>query len=858
MDNEIIRLLNNTYTEECVGDAITDIQLANYNHLYQLQLELINYQKFNFTLGDLKRDNRIQYDPIKNKYYFKIFKEFISPGLKTRFKRSKFYNKLLSMFDIQDNNTFAYNCLVFIDGDLYTGAKIFPTDEFTYIVFEDNMFTTDERPPMTTPVTVIMGPNFHIISQTTNKYRIARGLYSDTPEMYDLTKSSEKYSYIHTITDDNLVSSIVTTKTQDGILTVAANLSDKYNDVNFYTHSIGLQYLLGAINVKGTGYFRIKRQNMPLITETMMVFERSSAGELKYQHDITVKSYYPNIYRLENADPNKTYYMLCFYFDDTTEFDSEKLVYEDNFKLLERVGFDLLTAYKTDDMPDVVRNYKPEKIVYSISDFKESVETNPVDYKDNKLKHLRQTDSKYLYKYFEKQIEYPSRLYLDVTAIDLDTRIRTTTEKETPHQVINFRKPHYVFAFKKSILKDPYNMRIYIDGMVQVFHTLTENDFNIYMYVPCEFVTMFSMMEFESFENEFVEKSFTVKNREAIIDLSSSKVSFGRDDILILDSNKDVIVSRFFTLQIQNTKGDFIDLNEEFNTELGSVIKIKFISDDFNDAKFILRITHPSLTIRQDILTDDDRGKAVYIHKPIDRDVEHFRIYKNGLLIPREHYDIKYRQNADSSLGVDILLNKKVGDVIVVDVSPIKYKEVMKMDLIPMTGFIDTAGILNKPFSLKWYDVYLNGKKLNAGNIDVISPTKFFIYNVETRKNLVIMESNRDEEYFGILEEWRSYNDELWDLYPNLADDLIMMNGYIFDMEEDVLTEPVSKISVDMDRFYEYYAKHEPILNPDEAVIPSEIWNQFGDLQTDDVILINPDINPDAPSILEFINENEF
>ncbi len=76
-------------------------------------------------------------------------------------------------------------------------------------------------------------------------------------------------------------------------------------------------------------------------------------------------------------------------------------------------------------------------------------------------------------------------------------------------------------------------------------------------------------------------------------------------------------------------------------------------------------------------------------------------------------------------------------------------------------------------------------------------------------------------------------------------------------MEDNININDVSPRSVDKDRFYELYAKNLPILNPDEDTIHDEIWDHVNTLQEDNVIFIDPDDGYNAPSILEFINNNE-
>lgn len=851
MDNiDVTRLLNNTYDEECVGRAISSIVLGNYHYLYNLQKELLDYHRFEFTGVDVKPEYRTNYEVIRNKYCIKVTKEFITTGKQSQFRRSTFYNKLLTLFDIQNSSIFQYNCLVFVNGVLYTGTKIFPTDDYTYIVFDDaeiiKSFSLD-----VVKITVIIGPNFNIISTATNAYRLNRRVPLD---LVGKTVTGKKYQYIHTISTDNKKSDIVLTTIKDGTRAVLTDNISNYFGKQLQYNKIGMRHLAGSIIIRNQEYFSIDKLNMPVTSESMLVFKRVNEG-LIFQHNITISSLYPNIFKINNFEEGAEYYILYFYFDDTEVCNSTKLIYDNRFSILDVTDFNLLESYRNDDVPEIVGSYLPEKIKYSIKDFEESDFTDTIDYKDNKLKELIKTDSSNAYKYFDIQVKYPHKIYLDVRNVDLESRIRTSTRGECPTNIVNFRNPHYVFILSKDVMGELYGTRIFIDGRIQLFHTIRENEFNVFIYIPCEFISETSFIEFERFVNKIIDKSFTVVNKQATIDLSAEKINFNFKDIIVLDRDGNIIDSTEYDISIL-MNGEFIPLQDKFNTYLNNMLRIEFSDSKYNNISMKVKIIHSTHYVTQEINEDNDRGRAIYIDIPVSHNSDNFKIYRNGILVPRKYYDIKFRDNINSPFGVDILIDKQVNDVITVDITPSQCKEVFTMDLIPDNGFIDVSSYIDRPFSLKWYDVYLNGRKLSIKNINVISPTKFFIKNVDSRKNLSIVENNRDEEYFGIRENWTSYVDKLWDEFPGLKEKLIELNGIIRDIEDSLITEEVKKVSVDLDRFYEFYLKNETILNADDAHVPDEIWNHVTELSTDEVIVIDPDEAYMGATIIDFFKNN--
>ena len=62
---------------------------------------------------------------------------------------------------------------------------------------------------------------------------------------------------------------------------------------------------------------------------------------------------------------------------------------------------------------------------------------------------------------------------------------------------------------------------------------------------------------------------------------------------------------------------------------------------------------------------------------------------------------------------------------------------------------IDLKGIITKPFDIRYYDVYMNGRKLSLNNVFTITPWQITLTNLTSIYNLQIFEKERDWEYFG-------------------------------------------------------------------------------------------------------------
>lgn len=124
---------------------------------------------------------------------------------------------------------------------------------------------------------------------------------------------------------------------------------------------------------------------------------------------------------------------------------------------------------------------------------------------------------------------------------------------------------------------------------------------------------------------------------------------------------------------------------------------------------------------------------------------EYTRAFKNGRLLSKNRYDFTV---IDGYLGIQVLEKLYKGDTIAFDITPFRnrlifYKEELDSDLVDLRGYID------KPFDMKFYEVYLNGRRLNRTNVYPISPWEFKLAGTHSIYNLEIYEKDRDWEYYG-------------------------------------------------------------------------------------------------------------
>lgn len=89
------------------------------------------------------------------------------------------------------------------------------------------------------------------------------------------------------------------------------------------------------------------------------------------------------------------------------------------------------------------------------------------------------------------------------------------------------------------------------------------------------------------------------------------------------------------------------------------------------------------------------------------------------------------------------------GDILSIDITPYSYELEFSMKEIPDNFMVKFNGSLSKPFDHAYYDVYLNGRKLEEHQVKLITPDRIQFFNVKSRKNLKIYRRDRDYEYYG-------------------------------------------------------------------------------------------------------------
>ena len=141
---------------------------------------------------------------------------------------------------------------------------------------------------------------------------------------------------------------------------------------------------------------------------------------------------------------------------------------------------------------------------------------------------------------------------------------------------------------------------------------------------------------------------------------------------------------------------------------------------------------------------------------------DYIRVFRNGRLVPKSRYRMLTGYVRPRIIFIEWF---NVGDIIYIDITPYRYTQIYyKRQITKNETLINLKGIINKPFDIRYYDVYMNGRKLSLNNVFAISPWEITLVNLKSDFNLEIYEKERDWEYFGLDYNTNNYYFSLDDL----------------------------------------------------------------------------------------------
>nr|DAH85715.1 MAG TPA: hypothetical protein [Caudoviricetes sp.] len=873
-------LSNNTFDFETEIKAIEECKLSSFQYLYQLQKEMTRYKRFDFHMMDLQRSDRVNHklSLAPRKWVLYVPGDFLDDDDRLRYRRSKFYDKQISQDDTLNNkDVFTNSYMVFVNGELcMDGVNIYCKEDRTYLVFNIREKPSEKNGlvranfkymrEINAPITVLFMPNYsNFLLQTTanavDHFNTVNGGLSLTG--YNITDNTLCYCLLN---DTHYGEELKLTKKNGKIIIDPAYIKyvkKNYKDNNILLKFFDLEFFHKKIelgNDQDDVWFQLELEDYPISIDNMLIFDNNGI----FMHDLKIDMYYPNIYKIVGDIPNdRTLKVYVFY-----KKNSKTLKHKNALAMYYKYMTNILGRYKNNTIQEIIKNYVPKEIIYSIDDYKGSVYfDDSFKYKTKKMKQLTREDGEWFRIYLKYLAIQNRQYYLDMSKIELDQRVKNDNSDIKLDTVEEFDEPMYLFVLSNRFRNKFDDLIVLVDGTKRDYDCkIYGNDDYVFLYIPVRFVSYTSIIEIEKLPEFITTYDFRGDpvTRRASIDLKYPNDEFHHpliNDVYLVDMDNDKLVP-MEAYELYSRVGDdvynLLDHNSYLQCPEHFEIRLKHI--EYIGRNLQLRISKRHSITRRTVYTINDIFTSLKLTDDCKKDTGYFRVYKNGRCIPRHVPIIQFTQ--DPELGPTAIISGvgvSSGQELVAEMMPYKMKQVYYKKRIEQYKMVELDGYIDKPFDLRWHDVYINGRKLNRDNIEIISSNKIIIKNVRSTRNFEIVENSRDDEYFGYLTV-EDIIDRILGVDEEFKKNIEKTIAKIIDDEDDILEGGISIIDYLLYSFYyDYLVPNYGLLNPNEKQLDVETQKKYHQIMDGEPFLFNPDygrlnamilpINPDDDSL---------
>lgn len=420
--------------------------------------------------------------------------------------------------------------------------------------------------------------------------------------------------------------------------------------------------------------------------------------------------------------------------------------------------FNKLYNYEIPDIETDITDYATKYDKGSLN-LNQKRDKEPFEYKVEQMWKFVHLDEEVLHRYVIEQDIVGESYYLFENTMDLTGRYRLNSGTDLGDKYITFEEPMYVFMFEtQSKQRVPMLPVVFVDGLFQ-HHIIHESyGFKEFIYVPVASFTTDCMMELEVFPDyNFKEKMHLVDEKDwhevslsFPVDIQPTLADF----YVTLDpQDQKVFADEFWKAKLImgdlefNTRKDDGENYEVFtplkNFKIAATIPEAFkYGNDFY-VNFSKNCTTYTVEVKE-----DGTPKVDLPFRMLKPEKEYLRVFKNGRLVDHNLYYLAYKLRP---LTVQFYMTCKKGDIITVNVVPYQYKEIYyqkKFDL--NKPIFDLSEKITKNFCNRYFDVYVNGRKMSWNSCFAVAPWILTLVNLKSSRNLQIFEIERDDEYFGL------------------------------------------------------------------------------------------------------------
>ena len=791
-----------TLNPKILNQFFYEVKLRSYDYDYAIQdqlIDLTDYKDSFYTVMHKKQNvtNGVRDEGLLDTVgTFDIPKSIIGYFNRKTYRHSDLYDQPVTIDTIAKNpNLFKFAVLCFINNRLTLDYKVHPKDNITSIYFPFATYgatskENDEVRALFIPDAIAIHSRGISVQDKPSAKVLKANIFDSS---INWTKYKGFFCYL--IHNTNATQPIFRAEvTYEESSNTFKFVEDLPVDMSLYTVlMVGMEdYSQTISGTPADTYLQIEREKMPIPKNNFIIMVRDANGLSYHLNDdeITIEEHYPNVYKVIN--PNKNYFkIIALYVDEPQnidlDYDIEIQYYLDKVNELER--------YRNGTIPDILSEYKPIDWDYFLNDYLEDTEIPELKpntdrwyaflYKLNKINSIYKKWCYFFQLFLRKTYGYLENWVLDISTIDLDARYRTSTAPEIPMSALEYReftRPQYVFSYKNDFGTTDLPYAWFVDG------TFLVPDYSIYyqgiqyVYFNATAIKADSYMEVERYDGVAFSKQITVQPEGTYFKLNTLKHPILLNSIYLTRNDQSYASNgENVNLYINDPEAGLIlaDLdnsvyiiskNTEFFVEpVRQILQPTTVWLNCNNDAKAFSYTPPeggALTGFPDLNSDNivKSTKQEYLSRirifntegrtfPRDSYQQTIMTYKSD----RPYFTVQNSASAKLTYGIEYMGYDQ--------------KLVYSQANIPENGYLDLEGKLDKPFSLVYHDVFLNGFKLNTHNIEVIAPFHIAIKNVRTRNTLEIYERVKGTELFFFDTENQEESQYLADKLFNTDDD---------------------------------------------------------------------------------------
>ena len=856
-------LSNNTFNLKAVEESITQIQMSSFKYLHQVQLDMTGYKRFDFKMQDAQRSNTINhiFSLVPRRWVLYVPGDFIHESKRLSYRRSAFYEKEIKYDDtLNTRNVFESTFLVFIDGKLYVdGARILCKEEKTYCIFnlkekptqDDGIDKYEFKRMMeeNVNVTIFFLPNYKNQNINTNAYNLRECNNAIGLPYYKFENEFSKNTLCFARQPKSSHSRIMHYRSgEKGLYFNDDNINDIINenpkDTSLYLNFLEFKYLHEVVEI-GTGendsWFELEIQDYPIAVDNCIIFDEDG----NYMHDLKIDMYYPNIYHIIGDRQNKKLKVYVFYYKSNM-----MLKHRNALAVFYKYTKDVLDRYKRDSIPETIKNYNPKKIIYNINDYHGSVYYDDhFKYKVEKMRELTKEDGEYFRDYLINLALKNKYYYIDISKIDnLSSKIRYNNKDVGEEEIVTFDEPMYMFVFLNEFRGGHDDVTVLVDGIKYLTDHLYKTDKYDFLYIPTKMVNSETLVEIEKMREVIRELDFIGDDKvRTTIEFDDKVITNGAvlNDMFIVDPGTNQYVPKTDYEIYARVGEDMINVvPEDLFIPCPKTVEVKILNPKLVGKTLQLHIKKNYRFFKVYTQHGKDNLRIIKVNLDTINDPRHIRMYRNGKVVPRHIFTCRFpKKYKYAELQLFPGMIREDGDEIIIESLPYKMNQVCYIEKLEKNKIIDLTNMIDKPFDLRWHDVYLNGKKLNKNDIEIISSNKIVIRKTKSLKWLEIVENSRDDEYFGYMplndiidrildsDDDDGFRDRIEETIKDMTDD-----------EESIVTEIVTIIDVILNMFYwDYMVPFYGLINPDHKQIDEETYEDYIEIMDGEPFLLNGD-----------------